>query len=190
MKLFISTLLCTLSVSVFAADDVTLTISKDFDGDGQVDQASLVTSAADSDFFDLVLSFATGDQILISKAAYNQNLSEMVGLGTELTLNKAGSLQIRSYNDAVGRSRFENWTTFAYRKDQMVLAGMTLSWRDTLDMTSGTCDLNFLSQKGVVEERTSENAQRKEVRLPDLVFPMSSVTDDLQIELADAFCRI
>jgi hypothetical protein len=55
-------------------------------------------------------------------------------------------------NESIGRDRWRQTLTVAWRDDTFVLAGFTYSWYDTLDPEkSGTCDVNLLTGKG---ERT------------------------------------
>ncbi|AFL51885.1 hypothetical protein ABIE78_002256 [Sinorhizobium fredii] len=60
-----------------------------------------------------------------------------------------GSIQITSHNDAIGRNRWEQTLTIAYRSSDFVVAGYTYWSYDTLDLDNTMrCDFNVLSGKG------------------------------------------
>lgn len=70
--------------------------------------------------------------------------------GLELAPN--GSVRVYSQNEGCCRHRWRQTLTLAYRQDAIRVAGMTYQWRDTLDLDLyGTCDVNLLTGKGVVE---------------------------------------
>lgn len=76
-----------------------------------------------------------------------------------LAENEKGSLLIKSVNDAIGRSRWSQTLTVVYRNKSLIVAGLTHEERDTLDLQAGgSCDLNFLSGKGL------RNGKRIEIR--------------------------
>jgi len=75
-----------------------------------------------------------------------------IGQQPEFAITPHGSLLVRSMNESIGRDRWHQTLTVAWRNDTFVLAGFTYSWYDTLDLeNSGTCDVNLLTGKG---ERT------------------------------------
>lgn len=66
-----------------------------------------------------------------------------------LSVNGAGSLVIASENDAVGRDRWHQTLTVAYRDGAYRVIGITYDHRDTLDLSSGgSCDLNLSTGRG------------------------------------------
>jgi hypothetical protein len=73
------------------------------------------------------------------------------GQWPSLEMNKQGtSLLIRSQNESIGRSRWNQTLTIAWRNNTLVVAGLTYEWRDTLDLKQfGTCDANFLSGRAL-----------------------------------------
>ena len=76
----------------------------------------------------------------------------MAGQEAYLALGPAGGVQLVSGNDAVGRGRWFQVVTIAHRDGALRVTGVTYSWRDTLDPEAGgTCDLNLLSGRGVVQ---------------------------------------
>lgn len=77
------------------------------------------------------------------------------GMQPSLSQNSRGSLLITFGNDAIGRNRWEQTLTVAYRNGTFVVAGFTYTSRDTLDPElGGNCDLNLLTGKGIVNGKT------------------------------------
>jgi hypothetical protein len=59
------------------------------------------------------------------------------------------SLLIKSENSAIGRDRWSQKLTVAYRNNEFILAGYTYESYDTLDPKAGkSCDVNLLTGKG------------------------------------------
>lgn len=73
----------------------------------------------------------------------------MWGTRPSLELSGKGSLLVKSANDAIGRGRWSQTLTIVYRNKEFIVAGLTREARDTIDLTSHSCDLNYLSGKGV-----------------------------------------
>ncbi|WP_269581630.1 hypothetical protein [Roseibium sp. Sym1] len=70
-----------------------------------------------------------------------------------LEANEHGSLKIYSENSAIGRDRWEQILTIAYRGGEFLIAGYTFSYYDTLDPdAAGQCDVNLLTGSGVHNE--------------------------------------
>ncbi len=58
------------------------------------------------------------------------------------------SLLVRSQNDAIGRTAWNQTLTIAWRDNRLVVAGLTYQFQDKIDLrSSGGCDVNFLSGK-------------------------------------------
>lgn len=63
-----------------------------------------------------------------------------------------GSISLGSQNFSIGRNRWEQKLTIAFRGLQFVVAGFSYSHYDTLDPdANGSCDLNLLTGKGIVD---------------------------------------
>ncbi|MQB43446.1 hypothetical protein DXT94_16105 [Rhizobium sp. ICMP 5592] len=59
-----------------------------------------------------------------------------------------GSIAVTSQNDAIGRDRWEQTLTLAFRNNAFVVAGYTYDYRDTLNPDGGySCDYNVLTGK-------------------------------------------
>ena len=79
----------------------------------------------------------------------------MSGQEPRLEVAPNTSLRLISENSSVGRDRWEQVLTIAYRDGRFVVAGYTYSHRDTLDPgAGGKCDVNLLSGKGIQDGRT------------------------------------
>ncbi|MET1410825.1 hypothetical protein ABVF61_01060 [Roseibium sp. HPY-6] len=91
------------------------------------------------------------------KAAYAPDIAwrgGAYGQSPWLEASGNGSLKVYSENSAIGRSRWEQVLTIAYRNSIFVVAGYTLSYYDTLDEAmSGTCDVNLLTGKGIHKDK-------------------------------------
>lgn len=155
------------------ADKVVSSIILDLDGDKYADIAylALPEKQAQEDL-DLWVKLSTTDKYYkVEAVAVNMN-DGAFGMATELRINAAGSLQVVSYNDAIGRSRWEETVTLAFRNDTLTLAGYTYSQRDTLDLSYSTCDVNVLSRKGIFESNqgraTFDVASQDALKLVDV----------------------
>jgi hypothetical protein len=87
-------------------------------------------------------------------AAWN---GAMWGSRPSLDANAKGSLIIKSQNDAIGRDRWHETLTVVYRSHEFLVAGLTYESHDNLDpKAGGSCDLNFLSARGVRNDKPFE----------------------------------
>jgi hypothetical protein len=70
----------------------------------------------------------------------------MYGQDPSIEALPGGSIAVHSQNSAIGRNRWEQTLTIAYRNDQFVVAGYTYSDYDTIDNDdNGQCDYNVLT---------------------------------------------
>jgi len=119
--------------------------SSDLNGDGRVERFTLIDNGNGS--ADLQIE-NTGDGVI-----YAQSIVWVGGVGQTPSLSLApnGSVKVHSQNDSIGRYRWSQVLTIAFRQGQYRVAGFTYSWRDTLNLPdNGTCDLNLLSGRGVL----------------------------------------
>jgi hypothetical protein len=73
----------------------------------------------------------------------------MYGQAPWLDETQSGSLKLYSENSSIGRGRWEQILTIAYRDGTFKVAGYTYSYYDTLDPdAAGECDINLLTGKG------------------------------------------
>ncbi|EGF90396.1 hypothetical protein ABI_34170 [Asticcacaulis biprosthecium C19] len=154
---------------------VIATITADWNEDGGFDRAVLVQS---EDGADLIVYMSDGDSM--KPVAFAPDLvwsGNMWGTQPSLELSPAGGLKVLSGNDAIGRSRWQQTLTLAWRNEAWVVAGVTTMSRDTLDPDAGgTCDINFLTGKGT--------AYGKAVKKPVGAIPVA----DWTVEKVPAGC--
>ncbi|WP_083198168.1 FG-GAP repeat protein [Pararhizobium polonicum] len=135
-------------------DRVISATTGDWDKDGNTDLAMLVAAPAGSDEDHAVYVYLNdGDtgRLTLKTVATNKvwgNLT-MAGQVPSITALPNGSILITSRNDAVGRDRWEQKLTIAYRNFDFAVAGYTYTSYDTLIPDNTThCDFNVLTGKG------------------------------------------
>lgn len=166
------------SAGDFPAGRVVSGVTGDWNKDGRSDLALLVAPEdADSDEALLYLYLADKTHNLlrpVSEGAYslwgNTNLDGMFGRDPELKALDNGSLAVTTQNSGIGRNRWTQTVTIAWRDSQFIVAGFTYNWNDTLDIdnpdSNGSCDYNVLSGKYVLNG-TSQNTAPSTVSLKD-----------------------
>lgn len=122
-----------------------------FSQDGGADRAVLADNLDGG--ADLYLFLKTdGAKGPIKPALVKKNAAwsgAMRGTRPSLAVSDKGSLLVKSENAGVGRSRWSQTLTIAYRNGEFVVAGVTREARDTLDLKAGgSCDLNLLTGRG------------------------------------------
>ncbi len=130
------------------------TVTLSFGDDGYTDRAVLVDNfdaGADLYIFrsieDAKPDLPMNPTLVKKAAAWN---GAMWGSRPSLDTNAKNSLIVKSQNDAIGRDRWSETLTIVYRGREFLVAGLTYESHDNLDPRAGdSCDLNFLSGKGV-----------------------------------------
>ncbi|HTO33496.1 MAG TPA: hypothetical protein VL202_20320 [Pararhizobium sp.] len=160
MSLAVMTALFGLSAQMVSAADaidperIVSAATGDWDKDGNADLAMLVAPNADSDEDNAVYIYLSdGDTgaLTLKTIAPNKiwGTLAMAGQVPSITALPNGSILITSHNDAVGRDRWEQKLTVAYRNFDFVVAGYTYTSYDTLDPDNmSDCDFNVLTGKG------------------------------------------
>ncbi len=170
--------LCTFADTQDAAEEpFSTTVQGDFTGDGKPDTATLDGDKLGEGLLHLTLS--QGQTLTL------ENFVWIGGIGQEpwLELTDHGSLLVGSQNSAIGRNRWEQVITLAYRDDALHVAGYTFHWYDTLNLDdTGTCDLNLLSGKG--EITLGQNDTPKTIRLTTKSHPVTEWPNDMPKECA------
>lgn len=139
------------AASAYAADagPVLAEVATDLNGDGTPDRAVLTGAEMD---VGLAVHLSTNGRLPADPTVHNPAIGwqgGMAGQKPELSVNARGSLVAVFQNDSVGRHRWRQQLTIAWRKGALVVAGYTYIARDTLDPNySKNCDINFLSGKG------------------------------------------
>ncbi len=135
----------------------------DWNGDGNNDLALLVAPPEPGDDIGIYLYLQDKShslQRLVTAAPGkiwgNGSLDGMFGQDPSIEARPGGSIAVSSQNSAIGRNRWEQTLTIAYRDEQFVVAGYTYSYYDTLDTDeNGQCDYNILTGKVVAKGKTS-----------------------------------
>ena len=135
--------------SAIAAQEITR-LNADLTGDGVPDRAILALDPG-GEGADLLIYVPNSDgQLALHTKTKSMIWVGQGGEGPELSVNPHGSLLIHSINDSIGRYRWRQTLTVAWRDDTFVLAGFSYHWYDGHDPErGGTCDVNLLSGKGV-----------------------------------------
>lgn len=149
---------------------VSAVVTADWTLDGAPDRAALVEREGAADLY---LFVSTGQDAEAADGAEGGGMTLVHALpgfawrgaawGTqpELGLSGAGSLEVVSGNLAIGRSRWQETVTIAWRDGRFVVAGFTFESHDTLDPgLSKDCDVNFLAGRGVLDGEAFPVARR------------------------------
>lgn len=131
-----------------AAQDVIDSTVSDLNGDGLRERFTLLRYAG----------AGTVDLIIEDTGTGRITARDVAGIGgtgqePELDLAPNGSVRLTSMNESIGRDRWRQTLTLAWRDGAYRVAGYTYRWYDTLDLDrSGKCDLNLLTGKGFVKK--------------------------------------
>jgi hypothetical protein len=132
-------------------------VTADWNSDGSFDRAILIESETEPDQSNLLIYLSESSGIM-KLAIHKKDIAWRGALwGTQPTLetNEAQSLAVISANDAIGRHRWHQKLTVAYRNKTFVVAGYTYSERDTLAPDNeSSCDVNFLAGKIIKNNKT------------------------------------
>jgi len=136
-------------------DRIIFAATGDWDKDGTSDLAMLVAPADDSGEDDnsvyIYLNDGDTDRLKLKTVVANKVWGDltMAGRAPSITALANGSILITTHNDSVGRDRWEQKLTVAYRNFDFVVAGYTYTSYDTLDPdNTAECDFNVLTGKG------------------------------------------
>ncbi|MEM7015808.1 MAG: hypothetical protein AAF512_00555 [Pseudomonadota bacterium] len=137
-------------------------VQNDWTQDGGFDLAVLYSAEAKPDQTNLRLYVSASGNLVtfvtLENAAWQ---GAMAGTAATLTLNAAGSLVVNSGNESIGRHRWNQKLTIAWRNNTFVVAGFTYIARDTLDPNySLECDVNLLNGRGIKNGKNFKLAHR------------------------------
>ncbi|MEN0001208.1 MAG: hypothetical protein AAF940_10005 [Pseudomonadota bacterium] len=130
--------------------------------------------ASDADYTLIILADAAGRGGSLGEIARFDNaawggVGDIYGNRPSVAFTQAGSLQLRSGNDAIGRNRWSETVTLVWRENTVLMAGYTYQERDTLVENSETrCDINLLT--GASEVFDSQGTRRPNVGSRSLPF--------------------
>ncbi|MBD9372060.1 hypothetical protein IB238_05360 [Rhizobium sp. ARZ01] len=138
----------------FPADRVVAAATGDWNRDGNEDLVLIARPAEGSDEDNGVYIYIADpgeSRLSVKVAASNKIWGNLAMFGQEPGVSALpnGSIKLTSQNSSVGRDRWSQNLTLAYRNAQFIVAGYTYSSYDTLDTANTTeCDLNVLTGKG------------------------------------------
>jgi len=126
-------------------------LSADLNGNGMIEIYELL--ADDENTVTLRISEEGSDIIQASDVAWK---GVLYGQEPALELAPNGSVRVISQNEGCCRHRWRQTLTLAFRQDAIRVAGITYSWRDSLDPEiQVTCGVNLLNGKGFTLVGTS-----------------------------------
>ncbi|WP_424943734.1 hypothetical protein [Aliiroseovarius crassostreae] len=178
MRLIFPLLIATSPAS--AEDPFPTQLQGDFTGDGVTDSAEIIETVQGEGTLHLTLSNAP--------AVTKSNLVWIGGIGQKPWLERTpqGSLQVFSQNSAIGRNRWEQVLTLAFRDGAMRVAGYTFRWYDTLNLDDiGTCDLNLLSGRG--EITLGQTGETTRITVQTRALPVTDWPEDMPAECAKLY---
>jgi hypothetical protein len=142
----------------FPAERIIAMASGDWNKDGTADLAVVATPGDDSgDDNGLYIYLAKPEESRLTLALSLPNSVwgnlTMYGQEPELSALANGSFTLRTKNESIGRERWQETLTIAYRNFDFIVAGYTYSSYDTIAEDGGEnaasdCDLNVLTGKG------------------------------------------
>lgn len=147
-----------LAQSPVPPEQVVAVMNLDLNGDAYLDRVVLVEADGRGPDGHLLIYLSKSDFDL----HYYGRLGETVWISQNhgeprLGRNAAGSLTVTSENIAIGRNRWEQTLTLAWRDDAVRVVGYDYVHYDTLDLeNSGSCSLNLLSGRGVITDHEDE----------------------------------
>ncbi len=153
-----------------APEKVLSSVTADWNDDARMDRAVLVEGDGVAD---LIVYLSDGDNGMMPAAYAPGMVGSGINWGTlpGLVLTAKNGLQVHSENDAIGRYRWDQVLTLAWRNGQFVVAGITYAVRDTLNTEAGGgCDINLLTGKGT--------SNGKAVTVAAAAIPVAQWSDD------------
>jgi hypothetical protein len=149
-----------------ALSEVTL----DIDRDGKLDRAVLVGDP-ESEYVDLYIYLAAGDEKLDLSRRSNflkKEITEGSIFDRGLASKSKGSLSVTSCYGCGANKSWNETLTIVHRGDEFLVAGYTRDWDwnshtsdGNVETLMGSCDINFLTGKGVVSEELEEGKPLK-----------------------------
>ena len=170
MKILIAGLFAALSAGTAFAEPIETgriiaAITGDWNMDGGLDLAVLTRGESDLDlhfFLQKDGKYLSNAGVARGKLWGDAGPDAFAGIGPEIKALPNGSILVTTRNETIGRDRWNQTLTLAYRNTDFIVAGFTYSYRDTLDLNnSGDCDLNVLTGKGIANEADGKGGHIK-----------------------------
>lgn len=137
-------------------------VNGDWNNDGGMDRAILVAPTKIDNDVGLYIYLEENNNPKLE--VFKPNLvwsGSFWGSTPSLKITAAGSLQVVSQNQAIGRYRWSKTLTIAYRNGNFVVAGYTYDSYDTLDLSAGlSCDVNLLTGSGIKNKKKFRTAKQ------------------------------
>lgn len=143
-------------------------VTSDLTGDGRPESFRLIDNDG---MVDLEIR-GDGGTVLARGIAWKGG----IGQEPDLSLAPNGSVRLSARNESIGRDRWVQVLTIAFRQGRYVVAGLTYDWYDTLDpANTGRCDFNLLAGRGVVQRG---DAPERQVRVAKGAVPVTDWHED------------
>ena len=148
--------------------EVLSTITGDWNADKILDSAVLMRN---KELVELYIYF-NNKKSELTEVFYKKDVvwtGALEGTKPYLETNDAKtSLLIYSENTAIGRHRWSQILTVAYRNKNFLVGGYTHNSWDTIDLkTASKCDLNLFTGKGIKNEKDSFKVDAQKIKLKD-----------------------
>jgi hypothetical protein len=160
-----------IGTSASASDIARATISQaidviqfDFTDDGLTDRAVLVE---DEPPYARLVVFSAGKDGLDQGTVLKEEIWSGLVFGQVAQLKTVGrnSLLVSSKNESIGRNRWTQRLTIAYRKGAYRVVGFTYDYYDTLNPdNNGMCDVNYLNGKADIKINQAPSAMEHRFR--------------------------
>ncbi|MDF0601186.1 hypothetical protein P1J78_10640 [Psychromarinibacter sp. C21-152] len=118
----------------------------DLNGDGLRERFTLLHYPG-ADTVDLIVEDTGTGRVTARDIAWTGG----IGQQPDIDVAPNGSIRLHSRNESIGRNRWVQTLTIAYRDGAYRVAGFTYEFYDTLNPdAAGSCDLNLLTGRGFV----------------------------------------
>jgi hypothetical protein len=139
-------------------------VTSEWNNDASFDRAILASSGSESDETELFIYLSDSLKESMKLSVHKKNIAWRGGLwGTQPSLetNKRGSLIVISGNEAIGRDRWTQKLTIAYRNNVFLVVGYTYVAHDTLNPNYElNCDVNLFNGKGIKNGKRFRSSAR------------------------------
>ena len=180
-KIYLIILIALVSSSFYAEGkkvnpkNVLSVVTTDWNNDGGFDRAVLVINGAEPTQTELFIYLSDSTTSSMKLMVHKKDVAwrgVMWGTQPWIELTPQNSLTIHSLNEAIGRNRWEQVLTVAYRNDEFMVVGYTYGARDTLDLDYNlNCDVNLLTGNGIKNGESFSTSPK--------AIPLASWSDDL-----------
>lgn len=134
--------------------DVIASLDGEWNGDGRKDHAALLVSEEGADLALYLSGSRNGGVPTVIARDIVWHGGDLMGQGAGLEESKGGGIVVTSQNTAIGRNRWNERLTLAYRQGAMRVAGYSRTAYDSLDLSwKQNCDINYLTGRGLLNEQ-------------------------------------